>query len=203
MHSGVLFALICCALVAICAGPAEARRATLVIGNTEYEDVRAKAERRRLVQAEQADESAATAKQAPPFGTPNVVFAVGAWRIMKLSQESREIYLWTDNGDRAIQVTLDSNGWWGLRRLSDEKVVWSAGNTGVGSFYERPWLRAEGAVFPISAVAYEGRGTHGTTSFEVANDQIRITLVDRGEIQLDTRTRRIIFRNNRGETVTF
>jgi hypothetical protein len=137
---------------------------------------------------------------APAFGTPNVVFVAGIWRIVR---SSGEFYLWADNGDRAIQITVDSNGWWGVRRQSDEKVVWSSGSTGEGTFYERPWLRAAGPAFPISSVTHEVRGTQGTTFIRVSGDQIRITLTDRGEIQVDSKSRAIVFKTSRGGTVTF
>jgi len=138
--------------------------------------------------------------QAPAFGTPNAVFVVGQWRIVK---SAGEFYFWTDNGNKAIQVTLDSNGWWGVRRFSDEKVVWSSGSTGEGSFYERPWQRFGGPTYTLSTITYEGRGSHGATSIRVGGNQIRITLTDRGEIELNTQAPAIVFRSSRGGTFTF
>jgi hypothetical protein len=138
--------------------------------------------------------------QGPAFGTPNLVFAAGIWRIIR---SQGEFYLWTDSGNTAIQITLDSNGWWGLRRYGDEKIVWSSGKTHNDPFYDRPWLRPQSADFPIATAAYQGRSQWGVTYLDIGNDQIRITLTDRGEIQLDTRTPTIVFRTGRGEMVTF
>jgi hypothetical protein len=136
----------------------------------------------------------------PVFGTPDVVFAVGVWRMMR---HQGEFYLWTDNGDTAIQITLDSNGWWGLRRRAEERIVWSSGKTRSDPFYDRPWLRAQGAIHAVSNAAYEGRSQWGVTYLDIANDRIRITLTDRGEIQLDSRRPMILFRTSRGEIVNF
>jgi hypothetical protein len=136
----------------------------------------------------------------PAFGTPNVVFVVGIWRIIR---SQGEFYLWTDNGDTAIQITLDSNGWWGLRRRADERIIWSSGKSRNDPFYDRPWLRAPGATYPISDATYQDRSQWGVTYLDIANDWIRITLTDRGEIQLDARTPAIVFRTSRGEIVNF
>ena len=136
----------------------------------------------------------------PAFGTPNVVFVVGVWRIIR---SQGEFYLWTEDGDTAIQITLDSNGWWGLRRRADERIVWSSGKTRNDPFYDRPWLRAPGATYAISDAAYQDRSKWGVTYLDIANDRIRIALTDRGEIQLESRTPTIVFRTSRGEIVNF
>jgi hypothetical protein len=98
--------------------------------------------------------------RTPAFGTPDVVFVAGIWRIIR---SRGEFYLWTDNGDTAIQITLDSNGWWGLRRGTLERIVWSSGKTRVDPFYDRPWQRATGATFPTSSAAHQGPSRWGTT----------------------------------------
>ena len=142
---------------------------------------------------------------APEFGTPNVVFVVGIWRIVRTKDD---FYFWRDNGELAIQVTRDSNGWWGLRRQSREDVVRSSGalmdtEGRDNNFYDRPWSRASGATRPVSTLAYEFTGTQGTTFIRVANDQIRITLTDKGEIVLNSRQRNIIFRTREGASFTY
>jgi hypothetical protein len=138
--------------------------------------------------------------RTPAFGTPEVVFVAGIWRIIR---SRGEFYLWTNNGDTAIQVTIESNGWWGLRRGALESIVWSSGKTRVDPFYDRPWQRATGATFPTSSANYQGPSRWGTTYLDISNDQIRITLTDGGQIQLDTRTPRVTFLTSFGRSVNF
>ncbi len=136
----------------------------------------------------------------PAFGTPNVVFTTGTWSIIR---SQGEFYLWTGNGDTAIQITLDFNGWWGVRRGWNERIVWSSGDTKVDPFYDRPWQRPPSITYPISSTAYHGPSRWGTTFLDISNDQIRITLTDRGLIQIDTRSNRIVFTTSRGRRVDF
>jgi len=138
--------------------------------------------------------------RTPAFGTPEVVFVAGIWRIIR---SRGEFYLWTNNGDTAIQITIESNGWWGLRQGTLESIVWSSGKTRVDPFYDRPWQRATGATFPASSANYQGPSRWGTTYLDISNDQIRITLTDKGQIQLDTRTSRVTFLTSFGRTVNF
>jgi hypothetical protein len=138
--------------------------------------------------------------RTPTFGTPNVVFVAGIWHIIR---SQGEFYLWTHNGDTAIQITLESNGWWGLRQGTLERIVWSSGETRVDPFYDRPWQRATGATFPMSSAAFQGPSRWGTTSLDLAGDRLRIMLTDRGLIEIDTRTSGIVFRSSTGRSVTF
>ncbi len=138
--------------------------------------------------------------RGPAFGTPNIVFTAGSWSIIR---SQGEFYLWTGNGDTAIQITLDSNGWWGLRRGWDERIVWSSGKTKADPFYDRPWQRPPSTSYPISSTAYQGPSRWGTTFLDIGNDQIRITLTDRGVIQIDARSSRIVFTTSRGVRVDF
>ena len=138
--------------------------------------------------------------RTPAFGTPEVVFVAGIWHIVR---SRGEFYLWTGNGDTAIQITLESNGWWGLRQGTLERIVWSSGETRADPFYDRPWQRATGAPFPMSSAAYQGPSKWGTTFLDITGDHIRITLTDRGMIEIGTRDPRIVFRTSMGRAVTF
>jgi hypothetical protein len=150
------------------------------------------------------DEAATAPPPTAEFGTPDVVYSVGIWRIVRTTLGGAgQISFWTGNGDTAVEVVLDSNGWWRVRDRSREQIVWSAGHTSPQNFYERPWQNPGRAAVPISTASYQARGSEGTTFVDVANDQIRITLTDRGEIRFDPRSPRITFRTNGGKTVSF
>jgi hypothetical protein len=141
--------------------------------------------------------------QATAFGAPGSTFVAGIWRIERISDD---FYFWVDNGAKAMQITVDSNGWWGLRSSSNEHVVKSDGGFMTRTdtqFYQRPWQGYAKATFPIANVKYQLRGRHGPTLFDISNDQIRIRLPDNGEIAIDTRQPAIVFKTKYGRTFDF
>jgi uncharacterized caspase-like protein len=151
------------------------------------------------------------ASQTPAFGTPDVVYSVGVWRIVKTASAGDwHIFFWTDNGDTAVDLVLSSNGYWGLRRQSREYTVHSTGEVKEWRFAAQPWLKAVGRVFPIVSLTYEEKGP-GLTSILIGHDQIRITLPPSrvlphrglGVIHLDTRSRAIKFISYDGKSHTF
>jgi hypothetical protein len=125
-----------------------------------------------------------------------------------------EIFLWTDDGNRAIEVVLDKN--WRLAPRQDinetvvsvrldsrESVVFFDGSTEARRFGRRPWLHTVRTTFAISNASYAYRGLNGITSIEVANDQIVINLPDGSNARLSSGDRRITFTNALGKRFAF
>ena len=110
--------------------------------------------------SEERPQATVTADQPPAFGKAGVVFAVGVWRIVKVIFSGLELmYLWTGNGDKAIELVAVSNGYWRLRSGAEEKIVFPTGSPEDRQFYDRPWLRSHNTPFPVSRIVYEHKGT--------------------------------------------
>ena len=133
------------------------------------------------------------------FGIQNKLFQLGEW-LFYYPSGSNDVYLWHTSYSIALEIVGDSNGWWHLAtRNYGEMTVYSNGSQAKASFYNRPWINRftqpprqikPGSQFTLI-------GSNGKTIFSASSSVLRITLADRGVIEILPFEPKVTFQNAR------
>jgi uncharacterized caspase-like protein len=135
----------------------------------------------------------ATPQKTPAFGTWGVAFSAGIWRIVMMPEG---LYLWSDNGERAVAWTNGSICF----RVGPEEYHPGRHSRLSCKFPEHPWKRALGAPFPVSDDQHEFRSPHlNKGSLKIANGEIRMISLafgpnDTQEVHISSRSRSMSYK---------
>jgi hypothetical protein len=149
----------------------------------------------------------------PKFGTPGAVFSVGVWRIAK-RPIGTELYFWTEDRSKAVELTADSFGWWKLRRGSEEKLVWPLDAhqsrddqiwkvLNPDAFADRFWLSFQAPARPISTLVHSHKGRDFATRISIVDGKIKIAFADRSGLELDAESTLIYYKSSKSDVRTY
>ncbi len=155
-----------------------------------------------------ASEAAAAASKQATSWQRTTGYRFGVWRLAEPDPNSRNIYIWTDSGDKAAEFVANSNGWWRRRSGTEERIVYPFGDEGNQSLYRAPWddstLTSNASeLAPNVRFTFSNSANTKASSLVTSSDRITVTLHDGGKLVFPKNSRTYTYTNPKGESTRY